>query len=237
MAKHSICVVDDEEKILNLIKEYLTQKNYLVHCFNNGNSFLKDFLNNSLDAELIILDIMLPDIDGYQILKEIRKVSEVPVIMRSAKGEEFDKVLGLELGSDDYMSKPFSLLELEARIKKTLRRLEKANANEKSEISINDFKIDTIKKIIYFKNSEVTFSPKEYEVLYLLAENKNKVLKRDLILENVWGPSDLYDIRMVDDVIKRIRKKFLAYSIPLEIKTMWGLGYKLEEKKNNENPT
>ena len=178
MAKHSICVVDDEEKILNLIKEYLTQKNYLVHCFNNGNSFLKDFLNNSLDAELIILDIMLPDIDGYQILKEIRKVSEVPVIMLSAKGEEFDKVLGLELGSDDYMSKPFSLLELEARIKKTLRRLEKANANEKSEISINDFKIDTIKKIIYFKNSEVTFSPKEYEVLYLLAENKNKVLKK-----------------------------------------------------------
>ncbi|MEZ0536811.1 response regulator transcription factor [Caldicellulosiruptoraceae bacterium PP1] len=233
MYKHIIYIVDDEKEILNFVSTFLSQRGYIVKCFENASSFLITFYKEQPD--LVILDIMLPDVDGYEVLRELRKTSQVPVIMLSAKSEEFDKVLGLELGSDDYMSKPFSLAELEARIRKTLRRTsgDIKKPNDES-IEIKGLEIDQKKKVVNYIGEELNFTPKEYEVFYLLYSERDKVLKRSFILENVWGDPSLYDERMVDDVIKRIRKKLNAQNVPIEIKTMWGLGYRLEEKKDED---
>lgn len=169
-------------------------------------------------------------------MQKIRKSSNVPIIMLSAKGEEFDKVLGLELGSDDYISKPFSLLELEARIKKILRRVGKDTLKVDNALEFFGIKVDLNQKSVFYNNVKVDLSPKEFETFLLLFREHSKVHKRSYILEQVWGDPALYDERMVDDVIKRLRKKILQYKLPIEIKTMWGLGYKLEEKKDeNQN--
>ncbi|BCS80829.1 response regulator transcription factor [Anaerocellum diazotrophicum] len=230
MSAYTVFVVDDEKDILELICEYLTQKGYAVKIFENGESFLREFEKS--EPDIVILDIMLPDIDGYEICKRIRKNSEVPIIMLSAKGEELDKVLGLELGSDDYISKPFSLSELEARIKKILRRVNKGSIKQDNVIETFGIKVDFNQRNIFYNSTQIELSPKEFETFALLLRESNKVLKRRYILERIWGDPALYDERMVDDVIKRIRRKILQYNLPVEIKTMWGLGYKLEEKKD-----
>lgn len=230
MSAYTVYIVDDEKDILELVSEYLTQKGYAVKTFENGDSFLKEFEKS--EPDIVILDIMLPDIDGYEICKRIRKNSEVPIIMLSAKGEELDKVLGLELGSDDYISKPFSLSELEARIKKVLRRVNKSPVKQENIIEVFGIKVDFNQRNVFYDGTYVELSPKEFETLALLLKESNKVLKRSYILERIWGDPALYDERMVDDVIKRLRKKILQNNLPVEIKTMWGLGYKLEEKKD-----
>lgn len=229
MSEYTVYVVDDEKDILELISEYLIKKGYFVKTFEEGENFLKEFERNQPD--IVILDIMLPDIDGYEICKKIRKNSDVPIIMLSARGEELDKVLGLELGSDDYISKPFSLSELEARIKKILRRVNKSSVRQDNAIEIFGIKVDFNQKSVIYGDKQIELSPKEFETFALLLKEFNKVLKRSYILERVWGNPALYDERMVDDVIKRLRKKILQYELPVEIKTMWGLGYKIEEKK------
>lgn len=233
MVKYLIYIVDDEKDILDVISQYLISKGYEVKTFEDASSFLKEFEKN--EPDVIILDIMLPDIDGYELCKKIRKSSNVPIIMLSAKGDEFDKVLGLELGSDDYISKPFSLLELEARIKKILRRTGRDLTKPNNILEFCGIKIDLNQRSVFYNNMKVDLSPKEFETFLLLFKEHLKVLKRSYILEQVWGDPALYDERMVDDVIKRLRKKILQYNLPIEIKTMWGLGYKLEEKKEDEN--
>ncbi|AZT89993.1 response regulator transcription factor [Caldicellulosiruptor changbaiensis] len=234
MSRYLVYVVDDEKDILDIIYQYLISRGYEVKTFEDASSFLKEFEEN--EPDIVILDIMLPDIDGYELCKKIRKSSNVPIIMLSAKGEEFDKVLGLELGSDDYISKPFSLLELEARIKKILRRVGKDTLKVDNVLEFFGIKVDLNQKSVFYNNVKVDLSPKEFETFLLLFREHSKVLKRSYILEQVWGAPALYDERMVDDVIKRLRKKILQYKLPIEIKTMWGLGYKLEEKKDeNQN--
>lgn len=230
MPKSLIYVVDDEKDILNIISEYLTSRGFEIKTFENASSFFNEFEKSKPDV--IILDIMLPDMDGYEICKQIRKESDVPIIMLSAKDEELDKVLGLELGSDDYISKPFSLAELEARIKKILRRIGKDSYKKENILEYMGIKIDLNQKTIFYNQRQIELSPKEFETFSLLLKEKARVLKRSYILENVWGDPTLYDERMVDDVIKRLRKKILQFGLPIEIKTMWGLGYKLEEKKD-----
>ncbi|WAM34637.1 response regulator transcription factor [Caldicellulosiruptor morganii] len=232
MPRYLIYVVDDERDILNIIYEYLSNRGYEVKTFEDAASFFKEFEKNQPDV--IILDIMLPDMDGYEICRQIRKMSNIPIIMLSAKGEELDKVLGLELGSDDYISKPFSLLELEARIKKVLRRVGKEAFREGNILEFFGIRVDLNQRIVFYKDQKVDLSPKEFETFLLLFKEHSKVLKRSHILEQVWGNPALYDERMVDDVIKRIRKKIVQYNLPVEIKTMWGLGYKLEEKKDED---
>ncbi|ACM60845.1 DNA-binding response OmpR family regulator [Caldicellulosiruptor bescii] len=230
MSAYTVYIVDDEKDILELVSEYLTQKGYSVKTFENGESFLKEFEKS--EPDIVILDIMLPDIDGYEICKRIRKNSEVPIIMLSAKGEELDKVLGLELGSDDYIPKPFSLSELEARIKKILRRINKSPIKQDNVIETFGIKVDFNQRNVFYNGTHIELSPKEFETFALLLKESTKVLKRSYILERIWGDPALYDERMVDDVVKRLRKKILQYNLPVEIKTMWGLGYKLEEKKD-----
>lgn len=233
MHKYLIYAVDDEKDILDIIEEYMTKKGFDIMTFQNAHSFFEQF--DRLKPDVVILDIMLPDMDGYEICRRIRKSSDVPIIMLSAKDDELDKVVGLELGSDDYISKPFSLAELEARVKRILRRVDKESFKKENILDFMGIRIDFNQKTAFFDQQQIDLSPKEFDTFSLLIKERAKVLKRSYILENVWGDPSLYDERMVDDVIKRIRKKIAQFNLPIEIKTMWGLGYKLEGKKDENS--
>lgn len=222
-----IYVVDDEQNIRDLLKTYLTNQGFEVKAFEGGEPALEAFREEPCD--MMVIDIMMPGMDGYSLCRELRKISNIPVIMVSAKDDEIDKILGLEIGGDDYLAKPFSPRELVARIRSVFRRFtenEEAKKNIK-QIEVSDVIIYLDERKVLKGNSEVEFTSKEYNLLVYLAENKNKVFKREQLITSIWGYDFIGDTRAVDDLVKRIRKKLLDVGSRLEIKTVWGYGYKI----------
>ncbi len=222
-----VLIVDDSKLALIALKGLLTQAGYEVLTALNGEDGLISFADN--DPDLVILDIMLPKMDGWAVCREIRKTSDVPIIMLTAKGETFDKVLGLELGADDYLSKPFDPKELTARVKAVLRRLGRSESSEQI-VSLDGLTINLDNYTVLLGSAELEMPPKEIELLYFLASHKNKVFTREQLLEQVWGFDFYGDSRTVDVHIKRIREKLGAEIEAWQIKTVWGVGYKFEVK-------
>ncbi|MDI3534116.1 MAG: two-component system, OmpR family, response regulator ResD [Thermosediminibacterales bacterium] len=227
MDKPAILVVDDEEKILELVRLYLEKNGFKVFTANNGEEALKKV--KEISPKLIILDIMLPKIDGLKVCQEIRKNYSIPIILLTAKGEEIDRVLGLEMGADDYVCKPFSPRELVARVKAILRRLDSSVSDSKS-LSYDGLNIDYDFRKVTVGGKEIKLSPKEFELLWFLAKNPGRVYSREQLLENVWGYVYLGDPRTVDTHVKRLRMK-LEKDGNQFIKTVWGVGYKFEVDK------
>ena len=230
-SKPKILIVDDDNNIAELISLYLMKECYDTRIENDGESALKAF--SSWQPNLILLDLMLPGIDGYQVCREIRHTSDVPIIMLSAKGEIFDKVLGLELGADDYMIKPFDTKELVARVKAVLRRFKPSkpavDANTKY-VEYPDLIINQTNYSVMYKGHTVDMPPKELELLYFLASSPNQVFTREQLLDHIWGYEYIGDTRTVDVHIKRLRDKIKDNEF-WSIATVWGIGYKFEVKR------
>ena len=227
MENTKILVVDDDKAIAGAIEKLLVMEGYEVIKAYNGMEALDALVNN--DVQLIILDIMMPKLDGWQVCKEIRKTSQVPIIMISAKGDTFDKVLGLELGADDYISKPFDTKETVARIKAVLRRTNSDNkSNEIKEVVYDNLVVNLTNYELKVNGKIVDTPPKELELLYHLSSNPNKVYTRNQLLDEVWGFDYFGDSRTVDVHIKRLREKLDGVSDKWELKTVWGVGYKFE---------
>lgn len=230
VSKQKILIVDDDNNIAELIALYLTKECFETKIVNDGEEALKEFA--SFHPDLIILDLMLPGIDGYQVCREIRHTSDVPIIMLSAKGETFDKVLGLELGSDDYMIKPFDSKELVARVRAVLRRFQvkqpAVSSNEKC-VTYPDLVINLTNYAVTYMGHQVDMPPKELELLYFLASSPNQVFTREQLLDHIWGYEYIGDTRTVDVHIKRLREK-IKDNPHWAIATVWGIGYKFEVK-------
>ena len=235
VSKQKILIVDDDNNIAELIALYLTKECFETKIVNDGEEALKEFV--SFRPDLIILDLMLPGIDGYQVCREIRHTSDVPIIMLSAKGETFDKVLGLELGADDYIMKPFDSKEMVARVKAVLRRTNAPAAAEpaadslpKECVTYPDLIINQTDCSVTYKNKRVEMPPKELELLYFLASHPNQVFTREQLLDHIWSYDYIGDTRTVDVHIKRLREKFEEHP-QWELKTVWGIGYKFEYRE------
>lgn len=221
-----ILIVDDDENISEILNMYLESSGYTTKIASTGKRAQELFLE--YNPNLVLLDVMIPGIDGIDVLKWVRKQGEVPVIMLTAKGDTFDKVLALELGADDYIVKPFEPKELLARVKAVLRRYSADNA--KSEIiKLSDLSIDPTSYKVIFNKEDIKMPPKEFELLYYLAKNKNRVFTREQLLCEVWGYDYPGDSRTVDVHIKRLREK-LTSGEEWQIETVWGVGYKFEVK-------
>ena len=228
--KQKILIVDDDENIANLISLYLTKECYETRIEHDGQSALeaiKEYAPN-----LILLDIMLPGLDGYEVCREIRRESKVPIIMLSAKTEVFDKVLGLELGADDYIIKPFDSKELVARVKAVLRRYTEAPAPvekkpDEKRVEYKDLIINLSNYEVIYKGKPVEMTPREIELLYFLASSPNQVFTREQLLDHIWGYEYAGDTRTVDVHIKRIREK-IADTDQWSIGTVWSVGYRFE---------
>ena len=227
MIKTKILVIDDDVNICELIRLYLEKDGYEVRTVYNGKSGIEAF--GEFTPSIVILDIMLPGIDGWQVCRELRKVSNIPIIMLSAKGETFDKVLGLELGADDYIVKPFEPKELVARVKAVLRRYERKDYDVQ-EIIYPNLVINHTNYVVKLNGKELELPPKELELLYFLASNSNKVFTREQLLERVWGFDFYGDSRTVDVHVKRLREKIDLPNQVWHLKTVWGVGYKFEVK-------
>lgn len=229
MPNEKILVVDDDSNICELIRLYLEKEGYTVKIVNDGVSAVNAFKQENPD--LMLLDIMLPKLDGWQVCREIRKFSDKPIIMLTAKGETFDKVLGLELGADDYMTKPFDTKEMVARIKAVLRRTGGSNtADTAKEVNFENLSINLTNYEMKVNGTPVDTPPKELELIYHLASNPNRVFTRDQLLDEVWGFDYYGDSRTVDVHVKRLREKLEGVSNKWELKTVWGVGYKFETK-------
>lgn len=225
MNKTKVLVIDDDMNICELIRLYLEKEGYEVKTVNNGKSGLEAF--SEFTPNIAVLDIMLPGMDGWQVCREIRKVSNIPIIMLTAKGETFDKVLGLELGADDYMVKPFDPKELIARVKAVLRRYERKDYDVQ-EIVYPNLVINKTNYTVKLNGKDLELPPKELELLYFLASNSNKVFTREQLLEHVWGFDFYGDSRTVDVHVKRLREKIDLPDQIWQLKTVWGVGYKFE---------
>jgi len=220
-----ILVIDDDVKICEVIKLYLEKEGFEVVIAHNGSDGINIFKHEMPD--LVILDIMLPKKDGYEVCRELRKISNIPIIMLTAKGETFDKVLGLELGADDYIVKPFDPKELIARIKAVLRRTQ-GEVNEEKVVVYPNLTINLTTYEVKLEDKIIEMPPKEIELLYFLASHPNKVFTREQLLDHIWGYNFMGDTRTVDVHIKRIREKIEKDKYPWRIKTVWGVGYKFE---------
>ncbi len=228
---NKILVVDDDLNICELLKLYLENDGYVVFTANDGQEAVDMFQNKTPD--LVLLDIMLPKKDGWQVCREIRKTSSAPIIMLTAKGETFDKVLGLELGADDYVVKPFDAKEVMARVKAVLRRTTGENENAESEkktVIYDNLEINIQNYEMKVKGVPVDTPPKELELIYHFASNPNRVYTRDQLLDEVWGFDYYGDSRTVDVHVKRLREKLEGVSDKWCLKTVWGVGYKFETK-------
>jgi len=229
--KYKIMIVDDDNNIAELISLYLMKECYETLIVPDGEEALQQF--PVFAPNLILLDLMLPGIDGYGVCKEIRKNSQVPIIMLSAKGEVFDKVLGLELGADDYMIKPFDSKELVARVKAVLRRQPAPAPVEEIQgeyVQYEDLLINLTNYSVVYCGKQVDMPPKELELLYYLAKHPNQVFTREQLLDNVWGYEYIGDSRTVDVHIKRLREK-IKDKANWSLYTVWGIGYKFEVRK------
>lgn len=223
-----ILIVDDEKNICELINLYLVKEGYETEFAHTGTQAVEKFAKGGID--LVLLDIMLPEMDGWDVCREIRKTSNTPIIMLSAKGETFDKVLGLELGADDYITKPFDSKELVARIKSVIRRSkpETEPQTDSQEVEYENLYVSLTNYKLRIKGEDVDAPPKEIELLYHLAKNPNRVYTRDQLLDEIWGFKYYGDSRTVDVHIKRIREKLEGASEKWCVKTVWGVGYKFE---------
>ncbi len=220
-----IWVVDDEENIRNLVRRYLEREGYTVRTFASAEE-----LNNALVSstpDMFILDIMLPGSDGLSLCRKIRENFDLPIIFVSARGEEFDRVLGLELGGDDYLAKPFSPRELIMRAKNIFKRLQSAE-NTAKKVVLKNLVIDPEKRKVTINNEEVAFTGKEFDLFYFLAVSPNRPFSRQLLLEKVWGLDYEGEERAVDDIVKRIRKKIRDKGAQPELATVWGYGYRID---------
>lgn len=227
--QYKILIVDDDENICELLRLYLEKDGFETIVANDGEQAV-DFANK-YSPDLILLDIMLPKLDGWQVCREIRKTSETPIIMLTAKGETFDKILGLELGADDYVSKPFDTKEVIARIKAVLRRShEKDKASQINEVRYDKLRINLTNYELEVNGVKIDTPPKELELIYHLASNPNRVYTRDQLLDEVWGFDYYGDSRTVDVHVKRLREKLENVSEEWCLKTVWGVGYKFEVK-------
>jgi two-component system response regulator ResD len=234
-AKQKILIVDDDNNIAELISLYLTKECFECKIVNDGEAALKAFPR--FRPDLILLDLMLPGMDGYEVCREIRHKSKVPIIMLSAKGEVFDKVLGLELGADDYIIKPFDSKELVARVKAVLRRFQNTAALPQEEqetiaqpakvVEYPDLIINLTNYSVTYQGENIEMPPKELELLYFLASSPNQVFTREQLLDNIWGYEYIGDTRTVDVHIKRLREKING-NPNWSISTVWGIGYKFE---------
>lgn len=229
VSKTKIMIVDDDNNIAELISLYLIKECFDTKICNDGESALSEL--DVYNPDLIVLDLMLPGIDGYQVCREIRTKSSTPIIMLSAKGEVFDKVLGLELGADDYMEKPFDSKELIARIKTVLRRVktvpEATTTSDDKCVEYPDLSINLTNYSVIYMGRNVDMPPKELELLYFLAASPNHVFSREQLLDQIWGYEYMGDTRTVDVHIKRLREKINDHE-SWKIATIWGIGYKFE---------
>ena len=223
-----ILLVDDDPNIRQLVNLYLQKEGFEVMMADRGDEALKMF--KASPPNLMLLDIMLPGMDGWQVCREVRKISNIPIIMLTAKDETFDKVLGLELGADDYVAKPFDMKELVARIKAVSRRFQAADAPEK-ELVFPGLTININQYTVMYMGKELEMPPKELELLYFLASHPGMVFTREQLLEQVWGYDYFGDSRTVDVHVKRLREKLTeGEKLGWQIKTVWGVGYKFEVK-------
>lgn len=233
VAKQKILIVDDDNNIAELISLYLTKECYDTRIVNDGEEALSAF--EQYNPNLILLDLMLPGIDGYQVCREIRTRSNVPIIMLSAKGEIFDKVLGLELGADDYIMKPFDSKELVARVKAVLRRYQPVIKSESAVVEIKcveypGLTVNLSNYSVIYQGHPIDMPPKELELLYFLCSSPNQVFTREQLLDNIWGYEYIGDTRTVDVHVKRLREKIKDHE-SWQIATVWGIGYKFEVKE------
>ena len=236
IAKQKIMIVDDDVNIAELISLYLTKECFDTLIVNDGEAAINQF--HTYQPNLVLLDLMLPGIDGYEVCRELRKTSKVPIIMLSAKGEIFDKVLGLELGADDYMIKPFDSKELVARVRAVLRRFHPDESKTEDSLTPSqtgayvaypDLIINLSNYSVQYYSSNIEMPPKELELLYFLASNPNQVFTREQLLDNIWGYEYFGDTRTVDVHIKRLREKIKDHK-DWSLSTVWGIGYKFETK-------
>lgn len=223
--KH-IFVVDDERNIRDLIKKYLEKEGFEVTLFSSEQSLLAEI--GRMHPDLMVLDINLPGRDGLELCREIRKSNDLPIVFVSARDEEFDRILGLELGGDDYITKPFSPRELVVRVKNILKRLDKPGP-QLEQIVLKDIVLYTGRRYIEKDGLEIKLTAKEYELFSFLMRNLNRSFTREHLIEMVWGYDYLGDDRIVDDLVKRIRRKLLASGSGVEITTVWGYGYRLDD--------
>ena len=230
MSLEKILIVDDDTNICELLRLYIEKEGFTVIIANDGATAVKMFREQQPD--LMLLDIMLPKLDGWQVCREIRKTSDKPIIMLTAKGETFDKVLGLELGADDYIVKPFDTKEVVARIKAVLRRAgASAPVAAVQEVQYEKLLINLTNYELRVNGVQVDTPPKEMELIYHLASNPNRVYTRDQLLDEVWGFDYYGDSRTVDVHVKRLREKLEGVSDKWELRTVWGVGYKFETKE------
>lgn len=229
MDNQKILVVDDDPNICELLRVYLNKDGFDTAIASDGEEAIESALRYKPD--LILLDIMMPRLDGWQVCREVRKTSEVPIIMLTAKGEVFDKILGLELGADDYISKPFDTKEVLARIKAVLRRSsERSKNNAIKEVRFDKLVINLTNYELIIDGKQIDTPPKELELIFHLASNPNRVYTRDQLLDEVWGFDYYGDSRTVDVHVKRLREKLENVSDKWSLKTVWGVGYKFEVK-------
>lgn len=232
--KQKILIVDDDENIADLISLYLLKECYDTRIVYDGEAALREI--KTYEPDLMLLDLMLPGIDGYQVCREVRTHSNLPIIMLSAKGEVFDKVLGLELGADDYILKPFDPKEMVARVKAVLRRSQSAAPKEKESsiqcVEYPDLTVNLTNYSVLYKGQIVDMPPKELELLYFLAASPNQVFTREQLLDHIWGYEYMGDTRTVDVHVKRLREK-IKDNDSWRIATVWGKGYKFETRDLN----
>ncbi|MFZ5965769.1 MAG: response regulator transcription factor [Bacillota bacterium] len=233
MNEGKILMVDDEEKMRHVIKIFLANEGYSVEEAGNGKEALEKIQNNEFD--LVLLDVMMPEIDGWTVCRKIRETSSMPIILLTARGEEYDKLFGFELGADDYLTKPFSLKEMLARVKAVLRRSSEILERSNNIIKSGALEIKTMYKQVALEGQELTLTPKEYDLLHFLAKNPQIVYSREQLLNAVWGYDFVGDGRTVDTHIKQLREKLGHYK--KYIQTVWGTGYKFKVENDHERNT
>ncbi|MBE6878343.1 MAG: response regulator transcription factor [Ruminococcaceae bacterium] len=233
MDREKILIVDDDRNICELLRLYLEKEGYETYLAHDGESAIA--MHDEMEVDLVLLDVMMPRVDGWEACRRIRAKKETPIIMLTAKGETFDKVLGLELGADDYIVKPFDTKEVVARIKAVLRRTGRTTAakteSDEGELVFENLVVNITKYELKVNDEVVDTPPKEMELLYYLAKNANKVFTRDALLDEVWGFEYYGDSRTIDVHIKRLREKLEGVSEKWSLKTVWGVGYKFEVKE------
>ncbi|WP_026678417.1 response regulator transcription factor [Fictibacillus gelatini] len=224
--KH-IFIVDDEKNIRDILEKYLVREGYKVTVFSDGKQVIAEMAR--LKPDLLVLDIMMPGIDGLELCQDIRKISEIPIIFVSARDQELDRILGLEIGGDDYLTKPFSPRELVARIKNIFKRVHLSDGKKENKIiTIGEARIYPIRRYVEVNGNEMKLTTKEYELFEYLARYPKQPFTREQLIEQIWGYDYTGDLRIIDDLVKRIRKKLAEHQAVAEITTVWGYGYRLD---------